>query len=63
MICPMKFNSQTLSVDSVLLKGTGQCERSECAWWNGRFGICSITLDAYLKTADHEQEVKHRKSL
>jgi hypothetical protein len=36
-----------------------QCEQSQCAWWNERFGKCCQAVDAYLKGAeDSRNEAK-----
>jgi hypothetical protein len=43
MICPMKLaNSNKHPVEC-------ECERTDCEWWNERFGKCAVAVDAYLK--------------
>ena len=49
MICPLKFNSVTLDKDGSWRIGSCDCEKRECGWWNERFEMCSIVVDAYLK--------------
>jgi len=49
MICPLKFNGTTLDRVGFHYEGKLECEQASCAWWNERFGMCSLAVDAYLK--------------
>lgn len=45
MICPLKFNSNTLDEDGNLVGtalGVCQCEIEGCAWWSGKDEKCAI---------------------
>ena len=35
-----------------------ECERLDCQWWNERFGMCCIAVDAYLKGQEDWQREK-----
>lgn len=57
MICPLKFNTNTLTGGNVI--NTCPCEREECAWWSEYFARCSKSVGAYQKgLEDHEKETK-----
>jgi len=43
MLCPLKFNNPNSTMQQC------ECERTDCEWWNERFGRCSMAVDAYLK--------------
>jgi len=45
MYCPNKFAHGV----KILEPEYFQCETTNCAWWNERFGMCCIAVDAYLK--------------
>jgi len=48
----MKFNSK-------ILDGEFQCEKTDCAWWEGHFGKCGMVVDAYLEgVEDHRKETQ-----
>lgn len=49
MECPMTFNQQTHLPDGERLEPGYHCIVNNCAWWNDRFGMCCITVNAYLK--------------
>lgn len=44
MICPLKFNSNTLNVDGVksTYRDACKCEEKECAWWAEKDKQCAI---------------------
>jgi len=44
MICPLKFNSNTLNVDGVksTYRDACRCEEKECAWWCVKDQKCAI---------------------
>jgi len=56
MICPLKFNSNTLDKDGAVLKDQCQCEEKECALWEIYTGTCSLCTDAYLKGVKASRE-------
>lgn len=59
MICPLKFNSNTIDADGNSRSHSCLCELQDCAWWNEYFGKCSIAIDSYLKgIEDHRLEIK-----
>jgi len=60
MICPLKFNSETLDLDGniYLPKDHGvsicKCEEKKCAWWDIREGRCAI-----LEISDSIYAIEH----
>ena len=50
MLCPLKFNNPNKEGQSC------RYEQSDCALWNGRFGMCSLAVVAYLKGQEDWQE-------
>lgn len=49
MICPLKFNSNTIDADGNLQENQCQCEREDCELWEANTGTCSLHTLAYLK--------------
>jgi hypothetical protein len=64
MFCPFKMANPELASnwDTAAAMYSSQnwdCEKEKCAWWNERFGICSLTVDGYLKAIeDSRKEAK-----
>jgi len=56
----MKFNQdfeRGYENDTIIRNGYLNCFQSKCAWWNERFGMCCIAVDAHLKaTEDRARE-------
>lgn len=47
MICPLRVIAKCAIVD---------CNQSNCAWWNKRFRMCCIAVDAHLKGAEDRRK-------
>lgn len=43
-LCPLKFNSRTLSDDGFVRKNTCECDETRCAWWNSEKSTCSVVI-------------------
>jgi len=54
MICAMKLANSNI----VQKPQYCECERLDCQWWNERFGMCCIAVDAYLKGQEDWQREK-----
>ena len=61
MLCPMTFNMQTYLPNGEPLQPDYNCCDKKCAWWNERFGMCCIAVDAYQKgIVDRLKELRER---
>ncbi len=47
MLCPMKFHAK-IQARADELDYDPDCN-TNCSWWNERFGMCCIAIDAYQK--------------
>jgi hypothetical protein len=57
----MSFNQQTHLPDGEPLNPDYNCMMDECSWWNERFGMCCIAVDAYQRgIEDRRKEFKDK---
>jgi len=58
MICPKKFNSVTVDKMGIIWADACHCETTSCAWWNERFGMCCMAVDAHIKGVEVRIELE-----
>lgn len=49
MYCPYKFIKDAQGYAPEVRINVLQCEKENCQWWNERFGMCCVAVEAYIK--------------